>query len=107
MMTTIETYVRKGRGRVRKWAVDPGVRLGVKIAVYFLGGLFLSAAALANAPMPLTMGLVCAQAGWRAVVAALGGAAAGGWLLRRLSAQKLRLLFALLLLFSGLRGLWA
>ncbi len=79
MMTTIETYVRKGRGRIRKWAVDPGVRLGVKIAVFFLGGLFLSAAALANAPMPLTMGLVCALTGWHAVVAAMGGAA--GYLL--------------------------
>lgn len=44
---------------------------------------------------------------WPLFVPALLGAVGGGWLLRRLSPQKLRLLFALLLLFSGLRGLWA
>ena len=79
MMTTIETYVRRGRGMVRKWAVNPGVRLGVKIGVYALSGFLLSAAALANSPMPLVMGLVCALTGWEAAVLAVGGAA--GYLL--------------------------
>ena len=78
MMTTIETYVRRGRGMVRKWAVNPGVRLGVKIGVYALSGFLLSAAALANSPMPLVMGLVCALTGWEAAVLAVGGAAGRG-----------------------------
>ena len=79
MMTTIESYVRTYRGQLRKWALDPRVRLGAGAAGCFLGGLVLSGASLAHTALPLTMGLVCALTGWDAVLAALGGAA--GYLL--------------------------
>lgn len=75
MMTTIETYVRRGQGNLRKWALDPRARMGAKISACFLAGLVLSGASLANVPQPLAMGLVCALSGWRAAVAAAGGAA--------------------------------
>ena len=73
MMTTIETYVRKGQGSLRKWIVDPGVRLGGKLAGCFLAATVLSGASLANVPQPLAAGLVCALSGWEAVAAAAGG----------------------------------
>ena len=79
MMTTIETYVRRGKGSLRKWIVDPRVRLGGKLALFFLAGLILSAASLAGVPQPLAAGLVCALAGWEAAAAAVGGSA--GYLL--------------------------
>ena len=74
MMTTIETYVRTGRSNLRKWALDPRIRLGAKSAACLLGGFVLSAASLAHTALPLAMGLVCALTGWRALLAAAGGA---------------------------------
>ena len=79
MMTTIETYVRRGTGSLRKWVADPGVRLVAKYGAWGLAGLIFSAASLANVPQPLALGLVCALAGTEAVAAAAGGAA--GYLL--------------------------
>ena len=78
MMTTIETYVRRGQGSLRKWALDPGVRHRVKMAACFLAGFVLSGASLAHIPQPLTLGLVCALSGWQALLAAAG--AASGYL---------------------------
>ena len=75
MMTTIESYVRNRQMQMKKWALQPGIRLGMKIAGYFLGGLVLSGASLAHSPLPLTMSLLCVVSGWQAVVLALGGAA--------------------------------
>lgn len=79
MMTTIETYVRRGQGSLRKWVAIPGFRLGSKLGICFLSGMVLSAASLANVPQTLALGLVCALSGRMAVAAALGGAA--GYLL--------------------------
>ena len=79
MMTTIETYVRKGQGSLRKWALKPECVSASKLGVCFLSGITLSAASLAGVPQPLAMGLVCALSGWAAVSAALGGAL-GYWL---------------------------
>ena len=79
MMTTIETYVRRGRSGFRKWAAKPKARLGLKIALCFCSGLLLAAAGLAKSPLPLAMGLVCTLSGWHAAVTAAGGAA--GYLL--------------------------
>ena len=79
MMTTIETYVRRGTGSLRKWVADPGVRLVAKYGAWGLAGLIFSAASLANVPQPLALGLVCALAGTEAVAAAAGGTA--GYLL--------------------------
>ena len=79
MMTTIETYVRTGRSKLQKWALNPSVHRGTRAAGCFLSGLVLSGASLAHTSLPLAMGLVCALDGWRAVLAAAGGAA--GYLL--------------------------
>ena len=79
MMTTIESYVRQGSGRLRKLAVNPRLRLTGKGALYFSGGLVLSAASLMNSPQPLALGLLMVLPGWQALAAALGGAA--GYLL--------------------------
>ena len=79
MMTTIESYVRRSRVNLRKWVLNPQVRLAAKVCGHFGAGLFLSAASLARQCQPLTMGLVCALSGWQAAVLALGGAA--GYLL--------------------------
>ena len=79
MMTTIESYVRSRRSQLRKWALDPKVRLGAKAGGCFLGGFLLSAASLAHTALPLPLGLVCVLTGWQAVLGAAGGAA--GYLL--------------------------
>ena len=71
MMTTIETYVRQGGGRLRKLAVNPKLRLTGKGALYFSGGLIFSAASLANSPQPLALGLVLALSGWQAMASAI------------------------------------
>ncbi len=79
MMTTIETYVRKGKGSLRKWAAEPRFRQGARLGGCTLAGFVLSGASLAHVPQPLAMGLVCALSGWSALAAAVGGAA--GYLL--------------------------
>lgn len=79
MMVSIESYVRRGRGILRRLAVDPRVRLAGKIGAYFAGGLVLSAASLAASAQPLVMGLLLAMSGWQAAVLTLGGCA--GYLL--------------------------
>ena len=73
MMTSIESYLSKGRRQVRHLAADGRVRLGLKIAGYFAAGFFLSAAGLAQACQPLPLGLVLALGGWPAVPAASSG----------------------------------
>ena len=79
MMTTIETYVRRGKLGLRKWVADPRIRLTAKVGIHFLGGLVLSAASLSHAAQPLVMGLLCSLSGWPAAVLAAGGGA--GYLL--------------------------
>ena len=78
-MVSIESCVHRGRGILRKLAVDPRVRLAGKIGAYFAGGLVLSAASLANSAQPLVLGLLLALSGWQAAVLTLGGCA--GYLL--------------------------
>ena len=71
MMTSIETYVRRGRGTVKQWASRPWAHL----AGTFLSGFFLSAGGLAGSAMPLGLGLLLSAAGFRAAVMALGSCA--------------------------------
>ena len=79
MMTTIETYVRRGRSCVRKMAANQTVRDLTRVGRSFLSGLLLSGAGLARSCQPIAMGLVLALSGWQAAVTALGAAA--GYLL--------------------------
>ena len=73
MMTTIESYVRRGRVTAKKWVMDPRVRLGAKVSGYFGSGLVLSLVSLAHAPMPFAMGALMSLGGWQAAVLAVGG----------------------------------
>ena len=72
MMTSMETYLRKGQRQLQRWLLHPSVRTGVLAAALGSAGFFLSAASLGNLPQPLAMALICAVTGWRTVVIALG-----------------------------------
>lgn len=74
MMVLIDTYLRRGRRKLRSLAVDPKARRIAKVAAFFLGGAVLSAASLASSAQSLTLGLILALSGWQGAVAALGGA---------------------------------
>ncbi len=74
-MIDLGSYVRQGQSAVRRLAVNPWVHKAARIAAHVLAGFCLSAASLADKPLPLAMGLVCGCSGWSAVLAALGGAA--------------------------------
>ena len=74
MMTTIQSYVRRGSRKARQWAADPRVHALLHSAFWSGSGFFLSAASLADRPMPVAMGLLCVLEGWSAVLMGLGGA---------------------------------
>lgn len=73
MMMSIGSYVRWGQRFLRRWISDPKLRLTAKAAGYILCGLFLSAASLANSPLPLPLGLLCAGlASWPSLLVSAG-----------------------------------
>ena len=73
-MTMIESYVRRGRLHLRRWAVDPRIHAFVRAAGHFLAGFAFSAAALGHRLLPLALAWLCACGGWPAVLSAAGGA---------------------------------
>ena len=73
-MITVQSYVRRGRHILRRWAVDPRVHTLIRGLGYFLAGFALSAASLGQGLLPLSLALVCACGGWPALLSALGGA---------------------------------
>ena len=79
MMTTIETYVRECRSGMKKVLAYPVARMGAKVGICFLVGMFLSGGALGGDYQSFPLALVCALSGWPAAAVALGGAA--GYLL--------------------------
>ena len=72
MLTTMESCLRFTRRKLHKWALDPRVQSGVKVAAWGGSGFFLSSLPLNGSFQPLAMGLICAAAGWQALVMALG-----------------------------------
>lgn len=74
MMIPLQSYVRRGKHKLRDLALNPRVQLYARVAAHFLAGFGLSAASLNNGPLPLSMGLVCACTGWSAVLVAAGSA---------------------------------
>ena len=78
-MIPLVSYVRQGRRKLLSFFLDPKVQLYARGVGWFLAGLGLSAASLANVSLPLSMGLVFSASGGSAVLAALGGCA--GYLL--------------------------
>ena len=75
MMTSIAIYVRRGRRDFRHWLGRSGVRAAGAVGGSFLGGLILSAGALAGQPMPLGLGLVMGLGGIPSLAAAVGSCA--------------------------------
>lgn len=73
MMTTLTSYMRRGRHTIRRLWLDPGIHRVVRYAGWFLAGFAFSAASLRHSPLPLSMGLVLALPGWPAFWTALGG----------------------------------
>ena len=72
-MATLQTYIRKGRHTLRKYAYDPRVYIAARCLGYSLAGFCLSAASIGGYCQPIAMGLVCACSGWSAAMAAIGG----------------------------------
>lgn len=73
MMTTLTSYMRRGRHTIRRLWLDPGIHRVVRYAGWFLAGFAFSAASLRHSPLPLAMGLILALPGWPAFWTALGG----------------------------------
>ncbi len=74
MIISIQSYARRSRNFLRRWALDPRFHSIAQAALYLLSGFFFSAASLENYCIPLALGLVCACSGWSAVLSAVGGA---------------------------------
>lgn len=73
MMISIGSYVRRGQRLVRRWISDSRLRAGAEGAGYILCGLILSAASLANVPLPLPLSVLCAGVGgWPSLLLSLG-----------------------------------
>lgn len=72
MMTSMETYLRRGQRTVRRWWSEPGVRRWLQGGFFAVSGFVLSAAALMDCAQPLAMGLAAALTGWRSLAAGLG-----------------------------------
>ena len=79
MMVTIGVYMRRGQRLLRRWAAEPKVHMLLQAAAYLAAGFLGSAASLSHRLQPLALGILLSQAGWPAVLTALGGMA--GYLL--------------------------
>lgn len=71
-MVAIQSYLRRGRHRLRRWAVDPRIHILLRCGGYFVAGFVFSAAGLGHRMLPLALAVVCACGGWSAVLSALG-----------------------------------
>ena len=78
MLTTMESYLFRLRRKLHKWALDPAIQAGARVAAFSGGGFFLSAASLSGGCPPLALGFVAALTGWRSLAAALGACAGYG-----------------------------
>ncbi len=75
MMTAVETYLQKGKGRLRALAADPRVRKAAKVVAHGGGGFLMSAASLGSYCQPIAMGMIAAGARWKSLAMALGSIA--------------------------------
>lgn len=78
MLTSMESYLRRGQLFLRRWLLTPWVRALAMAMGCGGGGFFLSAGSLLRYAQPLAMGFVAALTGWQAVAAGVG-AMAGYW----------------------------
>ncbi len=75
MMTAVESYLQKGKGRIRALTADPRVRKAAVVAVHGGGGFLMSAASLGSCCQPIAMGLIAAGERWKSLALALGSIA--------------------------------
>lgn len=74
MMTAVEGWLHRGRRKLLRFAARPGIRALAEGAAWGGGGFLMSAASLANSPLPLPLGVIAGAEGWKRVVSALGSA---------------------------------
>lgn len=86
-MISLQGYVRQGRHTLRRWSVDPRFHVFLRGLAHVAAGFVLSAASLANLPISLSLGLVCACSGWSAVLVAAGGSL-GYWVFWGTAAEQ-------------------
>ena len=70
-----ETYLRRGKRRLRLLLENPRVLTCLFAAGYFLGGFLLSAAGIRQTFQPIAMGMTAALSGFQAVAMTLGSMA--------------------------------
>ena len=73
MMISLQSYARRGKYLLRRWALDPRIHSIAQACLHILAGFLFSAASLGNYCMPLSMALVCGCAGWSTLLTGLGG----------------------------------
>ena len=78
MMTSVETYLRRGHSHLRNLTQSLRFRWWAMAAGYILAGFFMSGGALLGGPIPLAMALCSAATGWRSLAIALGSFS-GSW----------------------------
>lgn len=72
MRNAMQTYVQSGRHTLRL-LLDPRVHKFARGGGWFCAGFLLSAASLGAQPQPIALGLLCAGAGWPALLIGAGG----------------------------------
>lgn len=78
-MVSFDIYVRRGRRMLRRFLADRRLHTLAQSGACLLAGFLLAAASLGSSPQPIALGLVCASAGWPALLVA-GGSLLGYWL---------------------------
>lgn len=78
MMTTLSSWLRRGRHLLRQAFLDPRIHRAAKALGCALAGFLLSAASLGHRPQPLSLGLILVLPGWYALFSCLGSV--GGYL---------------------------
>ena len=79
-MLTLTPYVRSAQKRLKRWLLEPGVRLGLRATGYFALGVIAAGGALMHRFLPLGLSLCCVFTGWAALLVGLGSCAGYLWL---------------------------
>lgn len=78
MLTSVESYLRRGQRLIRRLWLHPWVRWAATAAAWSGGGFLLAAGSILRYAQPLAMGCILGLKGWPALTMALG-AGLGYW----------------------------